>query len=138
MVNSSNLNQIINGDKIVCVGYANLINYLLNNLDIKNECIITYNKEKKVGHQRNYLYLEDKPKSIPNYKINHPGLKTVFFVFDEASQYMQVQEPPRNAKVGDVVQAFPHFWFCDEVFIESIKNIESKEIKLIFVTYQYI
>lgn len=61
---SRDLNQIINGDKIVCVGYANLINYLLTNLGIKNRCIITYNKNTKVGHQKNYVYLDDKKYDI--------------------------------------------------------------------------
>lgn len=61
---SRDLNQIINCDKIVCVGYANLINYLLTNLGIKNDCIITYNKTKKVGHQKNYLYLDDEKYGI--------------------------------------------------------------------------
>ncbi|MBE6139550.1 MAG: hypothetical protein E7174_03550 [Firmicutes bacterium] len=56
---SRDLNQIVNGDKIVCVGYANLINYLLTNLGIKNKCVITYNKKTNVGHQKNYLYLDD-------------------------------------------------------------------------------
>lgn len=67
---SRDLNQVVNGDKIVCVGYANLINYLLTNLNIKNQCVIIFNKEKKVGHQINYLYLED-----DNYDI-----KGVFFL----------------------------------------------------------
>lgn len=67
---SRDLNEIINSNKIVCVGYANLINYLLKNLGIKNDCIITYNKERNVGHQYNYLYLDDS-------KYN---LKGVFFL----------------------------------------------------------
>ena len=78
----------------------------------------------------NYIYYRDNfirtiethKKKIPNYKSNHPNLKIVFFVFDEASQYMQLSKAPDNAKVGDVVQAFPHFWFGDKVFLESIKN----------------
>ena len=61
---SRDLNEIVNGDKIVCVGYANLINYLLTNLDIKNKCIITKNTETNIGHQRNYLYLDDKKYNI--------------------------------------------------------------------------
>lgn len=56
---SRDLNQIVNGDKIVCVGYANLINYLLTNLGIKNKCMMTYNEEKKVGHEKNYIFLDD-------------------------------------------------------------------------------
>ena len=72
----------------------------------------------------NYIYYRDNfirtiethKKKIPNYKSNHLNLKIVFFVFDEASQYMQLSKAPDNAKVGDVVQAFPHFGFGDKVF----------------------
>jgi len=61
-------------------------------------------------------------KKIPTYKQNHPTLKTVFFVFDEASPYMQVLQPPQNPTIGTVVQAQPHFWFMDKEFIDTIKN----------------
>lgn len=61
---SRDLNEIINNDKIVCVGFANLINYLLTNLGIKNKCITTINKKTNVGHRKNYIYIDDKKYNI--------------------------------------------------------------------------
>lgn len=56
---SRNLNEIINNDKIVCVGYANLIDFLLNNLGITCGTISLRYKNKENGHRRNYIYLKD-------------------------------------------------------------------------------
>ncbi|MBR6690989.1 MAG: hypothetical protein IKL65_06620 [Bacilli bacterium] len=56
---SRNLNQILNSNKIVCVGYSNLIDYLLTNLGIKSNTMTMRYKNKNVGHERNYIYLKD-------------------------------------------------------------------------------
>lgn len=56
---SRNLNEIINNDKIVCVGYANLIDFLLKNLGVKSNTIILGYQDKNVQHERNYIYLKD-------------------------------------------------------------------------------
>lgn len=56
---SRNLNEIIKNDKIVCVGYANLIDFLLKNLGIKSNTILLEYENKNVGHERNYIYLKD-------------------------------------------------------------------------------
>lgn len=56
---SRDLNQILNSNKIVCVGYSNLIDYLLTNLGIKSNTTTMCYKNKNVGHERNYIYLKD-------------------------------------------------------------------------------
>lgn len=56
---SRNLNEIIKNDKIVCVGFANLIDFLLKNLDIKSNTIILGYKTSERQHKRNYIYLKD-------------------------------------------------------------------------------
>lgn len=61
---SRNLNKIINNDKIVCVGYANLIDFLLKNLGIKSNIIILGYNDKDVQHERNYIYLKDNKYNI--------------------------------------------------------------------------
>ena len=66
--------------------------------------------------------IESHKKKISNYKANHPSLKTVFFVFDESSQYMQVQKMPEILKVGAMAQRMPHFWFYDKDFLAAIIN----------------
>lgn len=61
---SRDLNQIVSGDKIVCVGFANLIDFLLTNLGFKPDFIVTKYTDKKNGHIRNYLHLVDEKYDI--------------------------------------------------------------------------
>lgn len=57
---SRDLNKIISSDKIVCVGFSNLIDFILKNLDIKcNSAIYEYSNKENTGHQRNYVYIKD-------------------------------------------------------------------------------
>ena len=61
-------------------------------------------------------------KKIANYRSNHPGLKTVFMVFDESSPYLESPEPHTASKIGDVQFGRPHCWFLDSAFMTMIKN----------------
>lgn len=109
---SRNLNEIIYNDKIVCVGYANLINYLLTNLGFKNKCIITRNKETKIGHQKNYLYLED----------NKYDIKGVFFLDVTAD----------SKKIEDYIDNYKYFLRPFDYF-DSKKSVivSPKELRLL-------
>jgi len=109
---SRDLNQVVNGDKIVCVGYANLINYLLTNLEIKNKCIITYNKERKIGHQKNFLYLNDKKY----------GIKGAFFLDVTADR----------KKNEDYIDNYKYFLKSFDFFdTEKSTILEPKELTLL-------
>lgn len=61
-------------------------------------------------------------KKIANYRSNHPGLKTVFMVFDESSPYFESMEPYKARKIGDVQRGKPHLWFLDSAFMAIVKN----------------
>ena len=61
---------------------------------------------------------------IKRYQENHPGYKIIFFVFDESSQYMQVDQKIDKIDVGIVAKAFPHLWFLDKAFVSSFENSE--------------
>ena len=63
-------------------------------------------------------------RKISNYKANHPILRTVFFVFDESSQYMEVKEKSPSLTVGTLVPAMPHLWFLDEEFVKEFRGSE--------------
>ena len=57
---SRDLSKVLYGDKIVCVGYANIIKAVLDRLGISNISYIEKNKEKySPGHQYNCVYLKD-------------------------------------------------------------------------------
>ena len=62
---SRNINRILYNDKLVCVGFSNLINYILTNLGIKCEQVRFKHFDSKSGHQRDLVYINDK-----KYKIN--------------------------------------------------------------------
>lgn len=64
---SRDLDKIISGDKIVCVGYSNLFNAILNSLGINAIPLVDFSKK----HQRSLVYIKD-------YKYNIDGI----FEFD--------------------------------------------------------
>ena len=92
--------------------------------------IMTVDTQLPTHEDHNYDYyrdnfvrtIESHKIKIPNYKANHPNLKTVFFVFDESSQYMQVSKKISNPRVGTSVMAMPHLWWTDAEFISSVTN----------------
>lgn len=63
---------------------------------------------------------------VDTYKNNHPKIKrTVFFIFDESTDYFMPLNPKDEYKQGDIVKVLPknvHFWFKDKFFIELIIN----------------
>ena len=64
---------------------------------------------------------EDK---IDLYKTNHPGFKTIFFIFDESSAYRQAPNKKvlKNAKEGQVGIGMPHLFCYDKRFVDIIKE----------------
>lgn len=62
---SRNLTSSLTGDKIVCLGYANIFKYILDKLDIKCQVVLLGDKNKKGGHARNEIYIKD-----PKYNID--------------------------------------------------------------------
>lgn len=75
-------------------------------------------------------------RKIPNYKANHPGLKTIFLVFDEASPYFERLETHTVRRVGDVESGKPHLWFEDDAFVSLIKDSDI-EYLIWFTPYKY-
>ena len=68
--------------------------------------------------------IEKHKKQIARYRINHPGYKLVFFVFDESSMYCKTDTPNRTIKKGEPFLSVPHIWFSDKAFTEIFKNSE--------------
>lgn len=82
--------------------------------------------ETKKDH--NYIYyknnfsrvISEHLKKVDLYKKNHPGYKTIFFVMDESSAYLQLKETDIVIeKCG--VKATPHLHFVDKFFLDVIK-----------------
>lgn len=62
---SRDLSNVLFGDEIVCVGYANIFGAILSSLGIKNNIVKLHDLEKNVGHARNVIYIND-----PKYNID--------------------------------------------------------------------
>lgn len=63
--------------------------------------------------------------SIPLYRKNHPGYKVVFFVFDESSGYVQVDDPNYSKmehKEGEVHKARLFVHFLDKRFLDIFQG----------------
>lgn len=56
---SRDLTAVLFGDKIVCLGYARILDALLSMLGIDTRIVYLYNKEKNTGHARNEIYVKD-------------------------------------------------------------------------------
>ena len=60
-------------------------------------------------------------KKITNYRANHPGLKTIFMIFDESSPYFECLESHPVRRIGDIQSGQPHLWFWDSAFMDVVK-----------------
>lgn len=75
-----------------------------------------------------HLYYKENFKRVVNehirkidlYKKNHPGYRTIFFVLDESSAYIQSREKVEEAKLGDRIAGIPHIQFVDNAFLSVI------------------
>lgn len=61
-------------------------------------------------------------KKIEKYKKNHPGFKTIFFVFDESSPYIKCFDEKRLTYAGEKIFAHPHCWWFDKNMLNVIKD----------------
>lgn len=71
--------------------------------------------------------LEKHIQKIPLYRSNHPDKKLIFFVFDESTAYVQVNDPERVKRgpvAGEPCMAVPVWFFLDERFLNVFKNAD--------------
>ena len=61
---SRDLSKALLGDKIVCLGYSNIFSAILNYLGIKCNNVRLMTNNKKSGHARNIIYVQDKKYDI--------------------------------------------------------------------------
>lgn len=67
---SRSLNEIIKSGKIVCLGYANLFNYILDELGIENEKIYLTYTNRSYGHARSLIHLKDNKYNIDDFFVS--------------------------------------------------------------------
>jgi len=94
---SRSISKIINSDKIVCAGFANLYSAILELLGIKSETVKYYpNGEKKAGHMSNIIYLKDE-------KYNIDG------IFECDPTFDRIYDKDRNYDYKKTLNKYYHF-----------------------------
>lgn len=71
--------------------------------------------------------LEKHIKKIPLYRSNHPDKKLIFFVFDESTAYVQVDDPEfakRGPLAGEPFEAALVWHFTDKRFLDVFRNAD--------------
>lgn len=61
-------------------------------------------------------------KKIDKYKKNHPGFKTIFFIFDESTPYMKLIDCEVPQKPADLMNGDLHQWWRDSNMLNVIKD----------------
>lgn len=101
------VDRVISGDKMVCSGYSNLFNAILNCLDIKSVPIIS----NKIRHQRSMAYIRD-----PKYNID--GV----YVFD----------PTWDREIDGDINSYDYFAMS---FMEASKTFPSDYDKIFLLSF---
>lgn len=59
---------------------------------------------------------------IKKYKKNHPGYKTIFFIFDESTPYMRLINCSAPKNPGELMYGELHYWWLDSNMLNIIKD----------------
>lgn len=71
--------------------------------------------------------VEKHMESIPLYKENHPGYSTVFYIFDESSEYVLAEsevQAKQTVRAGEMIYYSPYSPFFDKRFIKVFIDSE--------------
>lgn len=136
---SRSLSEIINSGKIVCDGFANLFNFILDELGIVNDKIYLSYKNRKSRHARNMLYLKDEKYNIDNYfiadvtfdckneKRNKKYIDNYYFFLKPLSFFNRPEEIIDNPKILNILR------MTNEKCEEHLKTLEWKDkVSMVF------
>lgn len=68
---------------------------------------------------------KDHEKKLDLYQTNHPGFKSIFFIFDESSAYMEnidANDIKKSRFEGEIIACRPHLFCLDKKFVDIIKK----------------
>lgn len=97
------------------------------------ELIITAKTILPTEQDHNYLFYQsnfervvsEHIKKLPLYQQNHTGYKTILFVMDESSAYVQCESNKPDidkVRIGSDILANPHLFFFDRSFVDVFWN----------------
>lgn len=112
ILNSRDLDKVIEGECIVCSGYSNLFNAILRCLNIKAMPILSYEK----NHQRSIVYVQDEKYNIDGVYVFDPTIDRK--ITDQDDNYI-------NKYNGFLIPYFKsHIEYPDKRFMAFDKDLE--------------
>jgi len=136
---SRSLSEIISSGKIVCDGFANLFNFILDELGIENKKVYLSYTNKNVGHARNLVYLKDEKYNINNFfvtdatfdckneKKNKNYIDNYYYFLKPLSFFNKQEEIIENPKVLNILR------MTDEKIEEHLKTLQHRDKTLILM-----
>ena len=135
---SRSLSEIISSGKIVCDGFANLFNFILDELGIENKKVYLSYTNKNARHARNMVYLTDEKYNINNLFItdvtfdcknetkNKNYIDNYYFFLKPLSFFNKQEEIIDNPKVLNILR------MTDEKIEEHLKTLKhNNKIKIL-------
>lgn len=83
--------------------------------------------------------IEEHKKKISLYQKNHPNYKTIFFIMDESSAYVEseIEKQKNNRKAGEKLIGRPHIPFMDATLLNALINSHIDYV-IWFMPFKYI
>lgn len=139
---SRSLSEIISSGKIVCDGYSNLLNFILDELGFTNKKIYLSYTNKKSRHARNLIYLKDEKYNInsffvtdvtfdsKNEKINNSYLNNYYFFLKPLRFFNKKEEIIDSPKVLKILK------MDDEEIHQFLDSLQSHEKLLTLLQFK--
>ncbi len=136
---SRSLSEIISSGKIVCDGFANLFNFILDELGIENKKVYLSYTNKDVGHARNMVHLKDDKYNIDSFfitdvtfdckneKRNKNYLDNYYYFLKPLCSFNMPEEVIENPKVLNILR------MTDEKIEEHLKTLQHRDKTLILM-----
>ena len=124
---SRDLTSVLLGDKIVCLGYSEIFNIILNKLDIKSDIVALENKYnlRNPGHARNIAYVKDDKYNIDGvYYFDTTGdskLKETDNNYFNKYKYFAQTQKQISEKTDSLIE-FNNKRFLDALKCETIED----------------
>ncbi|MBQ2946989.1 MAG: hypothetical protein IJE04_03970 [Bacilli bacterium] len=140
---SRSLSEIISSGKIVCDGFANLFNFILDELGIQNKKVYLSYTNKEFGHARNMVYLKDEKYNLNNFfitdatfdcknqKRNKNYINNYYFFLKPLYCFNNNEEIVENPKVLNILR------MTDEKIEEHLKTLKLRDKTLILLQLNY-
>jgi len=137
---SRSLSEIISSGKIVCDGYSNLLNFILDELEIPNKKIYLSYTNKKSRHARNFIYLKDEKYNLDSFfvtdvtfdsKKEEENYLNNYFFFLRPLRFFSTKE-----EIIDSPKLLKFLRMSDEELEQSLTAMKSHDIFLTLLQFK--